>query len=181
MYIWGFDLGTTSIGFAVVDYDPARAIGRIHRLGVRIFPEGVTEDKKEPRNKTRRAKRLMRRGIRRRKLRRRLLAEALLVAGLLPPHGSPEWQAAMAADTYALRRDGLSRRLEPYEVGRALYLWPNAADLPDVGRRSKRAMTETRLSRARTQRNCKGRCEARHSAPSSRSSRKSAAAITRAA
>ena len=24
MRIWGFDLGTTSIGFAVVDYDPAR-------------------------------------------------------------------------------------------------------------------------------------------------------------
>ena len=32
MYIWGFDLGTTSIGFAVLEYDP-RGAGRIHQLG----------------------------------------------------------------------------------------------------------------------------------------------------
>lgn len=121
MRVWGFDLGTTSIGFAVVEHDPARETGRIHRLGVRIFPEGVTEDKKEPRNKTRRAKRLMRRGIRRRKLRRRLLNETLAEAGLLPRFGTAAWTAAMAGDPYALRRDGLTRRLEPHELGRAFY------------------------------------------------------------
>ena len=41
--IFGFDLGTTSVGFAVIDVDSLldpRA-GRIERLGVRIFPEGV--------------------------------------------------------------------------------------------------------------------------------------------
>jgi len=90
MRIWGFDLGTTSIGFAVIDHDPAREVGQIHRLGVRIFPEGVTEDKKEPRNKTRREKRLMRRGIRRRKLRRRLLNEELTKSGFLPAYGTPD-------------------------------------------------------------------------------------------
>src|SRR5689334_16000768 len=121
MNIWGFDLGTTSIGFAVLDYDLARGYGRIHRLGVRIFPEGVTEDKKEPRNKTRRAKRLMRRGIRRRKLRRRLLAKALLDAGMLPSYGTGEWHAAMTGDPYTLRRDGLHLPLRPQELGRALY------------------------------------------------------------
>jgi CRISPR-associated endonuclease Csn1 len=120
MRIWGFDLGTTSIGFAVVDHDPALLMGRIQRLGVRIFPEGTTEDK-EPRNKTRRAKRLMRRGIRRRKLRRRLLNEALANAGLLPHYATATWDAVMAADPYALRRHGLTKRLEPYEVGRSLY------------------------------------------------------------
>ena len=121
MRIWGFDLGTTSIGFAVLDHDPAREEGRIHRLGVRIFPEGVTEDKKEPRNKTRRAKRLMRRGIRRRKLRRRLLAEALTTADLLPRYGTSEWDAVMANDPYQLRRAGLEGPLQPSELGRALY------------------------------------------------------------
>jgi CRISPR-associated endonuclease Csn1 len=121
MRIWGFDLGTTSIGFAVVDHDPTRSEGRIERLGVRIFPEGVTEDKKEPRNKTRRTKRLMRRGIRRRKLRRRLLNETLAAAGLIPRYGTQEWDAAMAAEPYSLRRDGLSRALSPHELGRALY------------------------------------------------------------
>jgi CRISPR-associated endonuclease Csn1 len=121
MRIWGFDLGTTSVGFAVIEHDPARQTGRIERLGVRIFPEGVTEDKKEPRNKTRREKRLMRRGIRRRKLRRRLLNEALATAGLLPKFGTPEWHAAVAADPYSLRQQGLQRALLPFEFGRALY------------------------------------------------------------
>ena len=121
MRIWGIDLGTTSIGFAVIDHQPERQASGIQRLGVRIFPEGVTEDKKEPRNKTRREKRLMRRGIRRRKLRRRLLNEALSDAGLLPRYGSPEWRIAVAHDPYSLRREGLTRPLLPHELGRAIY------------------------------------------------------------
>jgi hypothetical protein len=121
MRIWGIDLGTTSIGFAVVDHDPIHSTGNIHRLGVRIFPEGVTEEKKEPRNKQRRTKRLMRRGIRRRKLRRRLLNEALAASGLLPRYGTAEWNTVAALDPYALRRDGLTRALLPHELGRALY------------------------------------------------------------
>src|SRR4029079_12575391 len=121
MRIWGIDLGTTSIGFAVIEHDPTRKTNHIERLGVRIFPEGLTEDKKEPRNKTRRAKRLLRRGNRRRKLRRRLLNEALANAGLLPRYGTPEWDTVMAADPYAYRRGGLAQPLEPYALGRALY------------------------------------------------------------
>lgn len=121
MRIWGIDLGTTSIGFAVIDHDPAHSTGQIHRLGVRIFPEGVTEDKKESRNKTRRTKRLMRRGVRRRKLRRRLLNETLASSGLLPAYGTAEWNATVALDPYALRRDGLTRTLLPHELGRAIY------------------------------------------------------------
>jgi CRISPR-associated endonuclease Csn1 len=77
MRIWGFDLGTTSVGFAVIEHDPFRRTGHIERLGVRIFSEGVTEDKREPRNKMRRTKRLMRRTLRRRKLRRRPLTRHL--------------------------------------------------------------------------------------------------------
>lgn len=121
MRIWGFDLGTTSIGFSVVDYQQAQDQGNIRGLGARIFPEGVTEDKKEPRNKIRRTKRLMRRGVRRRKLRRRLLNETLASVGLLPRFGTTDWNAAVAVDPYALRRDGLMRPLLPQELGRALY------------------------------------------------------------
>jgi CRISPR-associated endonuclease Csn1 len=121
MRIWGIDLGTTSIGFAVIDHQPTPQAGSILRLGVRIFPEGVTEDKKEPRNKIRREKRLMRRGVRRRKLRRRLLNEALASAGLLPRFGTPEWDIAVADEPYALRRDGLTRQLAAHELGRAIY------------------------------------------------------------
>ncbi len=37
--IFGLDIGTTSIGYAVIDHDTDRAAGTILRLGVRIFPE----------------------------------------------------------------------------------------------------------------------------------------------
>ena len=68
--IWGLDLGTTSIGFAIVEQDAQTQNGEIKKMGVRIFPEGVTEKELEPRNRRRREKRLMRRQLRRRKIRR---------------------------------------------------------------------------------------------------------------
>ena len=40
--IWGLDLGTTSIGFAVVDHDSQEQSGQIIKMGVRIFQKGVT-------------------------------------------------------------------------------------------------------------------------------------------
>ena len=43
--IWSFDLGTTSIGFAVVDHESQEQSGQIIKMGVWIFPEGVTEKK----------------------------------------------------------------------------------------------------------------------------------------
>ena len=42
--IFGLDIGTTSIGFAVIDHDTERQSGRILRLGVRIFPEARDKD-----------------------------------------------------------------------------------------------------------------------------------------
>jgi CRISPR-associated endonuclease Csn1 len=121
VHIWGFDIGTTSVGFAVIHHDAAKETGRIERLGVRIFPEGVTEDKKEPRNAQRRQKRLMRRQLRRRRLRRRLLNEALANAGLLPKYGTGEWRGLMNSDPYALRAKALGEPLSQFEIGRALY------------------------------------------------------------
>lgn len=120
MRIFGFDIGTTSIGSAVIDYDRQQGRGEILRLGVRIFPEARDADG-TPLNQTRRIKRLMRRQLRRRRLRRRALNEALLAAGLLPAYGTSDWQAVIGRDPVALRARGLSERLEPHEVGRALY------------------------------------------------------------
>ena len=54
--IWGFDIGTTSVGFAVVHLDEEHDAGTIAHEGVRIFPEGRTEDKLEPRNQARHAR-----------------------------------------------------------------------------------------------------------------------------
>jgi len=118
--IFGFDIGTASIGSAVIDYDPARGAGDILWLAVRIFPEARDPDG-TPLNQTRRTKRLIRRQFRRRRQRRRALNEALFDASLLPAYGSTEWQAVMKMEPLALRSRGLSERLEPHELGRALY------------------------------------------------------------
>ncbi len=118
--IFGLDIGTTSVGFAVIDHDPERKTGTIHRLGVRIFPEARDPDG-TPLNQQRRQKRMARRQLRRRRLRRRALNELLNASGLLPAFGSDEWHLVMATDPYDLRRRGLSEALSPYEFGRALY------------------------------------------------------------
>ena len=119
--IWGFDMGTTSIGFAVVDHDPDENTGQIKKLGVRIFPEGVTEKELEPRNRRRREKRLMRRQLRRRKLRRVELTKRMAEVGLLPKFESEEWKELMNTDPYQIRSDAFERKLDEHEVGRALY------------------------------------------------------------
>lgn len=118
--IFGFDIGTTSIGFAVIDHEPKKKTGTILRLGVRIFPE-ARDPKGTPLNQQRRQKRMVRRQLRRRRARRRLLNETLKEAGLLPAFDSPEWVEVMAKDPYDLRRRGLSEKLEDYELGRAFY------------------------------------------------------------
>lgn len=133
--IFGFDIGTTSIGWAVIDYDKDREVGEIVRkdgvpgMGVRIFPE-ARDEKGTPLNQQRRQKRMMRRQLRRRKDRRRLLNELLSQASLLPKftsaprergHSKSEWEKVMALDAYALRARGLFEKLDPHEFGRALY------------------------------------------------------------
>jgi CRISPR-associated endonuclease Csn1 len=118
--IFGFDIGTTSIGFAVVDHEPARERGEILRLGVRIFPEARDPDGM-PLNQTRRQKRMMRRQLRRRRERRRALNEALFAAGLLPAYGTDGWREVMKVEPVALRVRGLFEPLDPCELGRALY------------------------------------------------------------
>ncbi|MGC8478212.1 MAG: type II CRISPR RNA-guided endonuclease Cas9, partial [Acetobacteraceae bacterium] len=118
--IFGLDLGTTSIGSAVIEHDPAAATGVIHHLGVRIFPEARDPDGK-PLNQARREKRMLRRQLRRRRIRRRLLNEALARQGLLPAFGTPDWRVLMRSDPVELRVRGLNEPLSPYELGRALY------------------------------------------------------------
>lgn len=118
--IFGFDIGTTSIGFAVIDHNPDQSTGNILRLGVRIFPE-ARDPKGMPLNQQRRQKRMARRQLRRRRMRRKALNEALHQAGLLPAYGSLYWPIVMGADPYDLRKRGLDEGLSAYEFGRAIY------------------------------------------------------------
>lgn len=133
--VFGFDIGTTSIGFAVIDHDVDLATGKILRLGVRIFPE-ARDPKGVPLNQERRQARLRRRQLRRRRERRRQLSDQLHQAGLLPARGSPDWNKVMKCDPYDLRKRAFDRALDKcgcssavaeedplcmHEIGRAIY------------------------------------------------------------
>ena len=121
--VFGFDIGTTSIGSAVVRMDAAAGTGEILHLGVRIFPEARDPDG-IPLNQERRKRRMMRRQLRRRKSRRRDLNMLLAEAGLLPPFSKDKaspWAATMASDPWVLRTRAVSEPLTPHELGRALY------------------------------------------------------------
>jgi CRISPR-associated endonuclease Csn1 len=121
--IYGFDIGTTSIGWAVIEYDAIQCLGRILGMGARIFPE-ARDPKGTPLNQNRRQKRLVRRQIRRRKQRRRALNELLAQNGLLPPFSKDKnsaWAKVMALSPLPLRKKGLTKQLAPHELGRALY------------------------------------------------------------
>ena len=118
--IFGFDIGTTSIGWSVIEYGPPHVVDKIRALGVRIFPE-ARDPEGTPLNQNRRQKRMVRRQLRRRRTRRRALNEALTQAGLLPKFGTGAWQSVMNDEPTHLRKKGLNEILTPFQVGRALY------------------------------------------------------------
>ena len=118
--VFGLGIGTTSVGFVVIDHESEAATRKIHRLGVRIFPE-ARDPKGVPLNQERRQARLRRRQLRRRRERRRLLGDPLCAAGLLPSRNSPDWDRAMKRDPYDLRRRAFEgETLFPHEFGRAM-------------------------------------------------------------
>jgi CRISPR-associated endonuclease Csn1 len=128
--IWGFDLGVTSVGWAVIRWDEAAAQGEIVRMGVRVFPE-TREAKKpgevgDPLNAARRSKRLARRMLRRKRWRRVHLRHTLVSAGLLPKDAEPgkhrnACPPPAGFDPYAVRVRGLTEALPPHDLGWALF------------------------------------------------------------
>lgn len=120
----GLDLGTNSIGWALVRDDGDGAGGAMEGCGVRIFEEAVDAKTGAPKNQARRGARLARRVSQRRARRRALLRKHLVNAGLLPVEladGSGlERRLNELGDPYALRKRALDERLEPHEVGRVL-------------------------------------------------------------
>ena len=147
-YTLGLDLGSASIGWAIVHADE-----RIVDCGVRIFDPGVNLEEftkgieGSSNNTNRRTARLHRRQLRRRAARQRDLFILLQEHGLLPPvsprpgglerHGILErldanlrsrWRKRLEEAgipeqslIYLLRRSALAGRLEAEELGRVLY------------------------------------------------------------
>jgi len=146
-YVLGLDIGTTSVGWAAVAMHGTQADGLLG-TGVRIFEAGMEGDigsgRGESRNAKRRQARLQRRQIDRRARRMKKLFHILQGSGLLPagkqrdvlpvldqqilsrysanlPDSKKARDRLSHILPYWLRARALDHRLEPYELGRALY------------------------------------------------------------
>ena len=145
MKILGLDLGTNSIGWAVVESENKEIID----TGVRIFPEGVVAktigmgDKEQSKNATRRDKRQMRRQFYRKRLRKIKLLEVLIEQQMCPLSieelkrwknwdrkektegkifpNSPLFVEWLRLNPYNLRERVLKEKLTLNELGRIFY------------------------------------------------------------
>lgn len=120
----GLDLGTNSIGWALVRQGDPLRIDALEGCGVRIFEPSVEDGwEHTPKNKGRRDARGARRTIQRAANRRKQLRKQLVEAGLLPDLANakqPEKALDEIGDPYDLRKRALDERLEPHQVGRVL-------------------------------------------------------------
>lgn len=119
-YRLGLDLGTNSIGWAMIQLDPEGAPKKILKAGARIFSDG-----RDPKDKTSlaTARRIARSARRRRdrylKRRARLL-KVLIKLGLMPADESRRL-TLRTLNPYFLRARAATDAVSPYELGRALF------------------------------------------------------------
>lgn len=120
----GLDLGTNSIGWALIKFDDNQQPQQLVACGSRIFQEAVEAKTGTPKNHARRAARAARKLVARRKQRRTKLLNLLVRHGLLP-QDETERNALLldnqANNPYQLRKRGLDEKLDPFAFGRALY------------------------------------------------------------
>ncbi len=143
----GIDLGSSSIGWAVLNLDPGGQPNGVLAMGVRRFEAGVAGDIENGRDESKAIKRRLKRGPRRQHWRRQWrmknLFVQLCVAGLLPPtsdhsHDSrhqmileldgtlrAEFPVKTHADEhllpYRIRALALKQKVSKFAFGRALY------------------------------------------------------------
>lgn len=116
----GLDLGTNSIGWALVGHGDDGTPNQILRLGVRVFQEAVEAKTRAPKNHERRAARGARKVLARRKMRRETLKGLLVANGMLPDSELDVFEL-FKNDAYELRAKGLDDELSLLEFGRVLY------------------------------------------------------------
>lgn len=123
-YIMGLDLGTNSIGWALLSLDGDGKPAGYLDGGVRIFPRAVEDKTPTPKNAKRRGKRLARRLIERRARRRQRLENFLIKKDLLPEAVRDSAQREKVLNTlgdpYQLRAKALDDDLAKHELGRIL-------------------------------------------------------------
>lgn len=123
-FILGIDMGTNSIGWALIEHNENKEPAGLIACGSRIFQEAVDAKTRTPKNKARRDARSARKLIRRRKMRRDKVLNLLLRNNLIP-QDADERQKLFADnklfDPYQLRKQALDNKLMPYKLGRVLY------------------------------------------------------------
>lgn len=112
----GIDIGTNSIGWALVDTAHQQVIA----LGSHIYSDGRDPTSKRSLAEKRTAARSMRRRRDRYLRRRSVLLEALIQFGMMPADAD-EARLVAARDPYDLRLRALDHALTPHEIGRALF------------------------------------------------------------
>lgn len=120
----GLDLGTNSIGWALIEHDSDGEPCGLAVCGVRIFQDTVEAKTGIPKNQSRRAARAARRLIARRRRRKDKLLNLLVHGGLLPQN--MEERQILLTDNktyepYQLRKRAIDEKLQPFEFGRAIY------------------------------------------------------------
>lgn len=122
--IFGFDLGTNSIGWAVLEEDASGTPLALIDMGSRIFLKAVEDKTPTPKNLKRRMARLARRVTQRRARRRSRLQNYLISLGLLPPEvrdiSKRESVLNELGDPYLLRAKALDFQLTSFELGRVI-------------------------------------------------------------
>lgn len=132
--VLGLDLGVTSVGWALLRMqcdehgkptrnDDGQITAEIVDCGVRIFPTTTEAKTNEPKNRARRMNRGQRRLVRRKAMRRDDLRSLLCENGLLPTIDAAKSEHIFTTlgDPYELRVRALNEKLEPFQIGRALY------------------------------------------------------------
>ncbi len=115
----GLDLGTNSIGWALLRVEDGKPAGII-KMGSRIFPDGRNPKDKSSLAVARRLARQQRRRRDRYLKRQKRLMKTLIERGLMPADENNR-KALESLDPYELRAKGLDHPLAPHELGRALF------------------------------------------------------------
>ena len=116
--ILGLDLGTNSIGWALIDEKASSIIN----TGVKIFPEGINRNggREESKNSARREARASRRMGARKKARLKKLTYIMQNNGLMPIDKN-DLSNFFDLDPYASRSNAGHKKVDLFKIGRALY------------------------------------------------------------
>lgn len=118
-YRLGIDLGSTSLGWCMLELNEKDEPCGIINMGVRIFPDGRDAKTKEPLSVSRRSYRSQRRNLDRYLYRLRALIKYLMENGFLPEEEQKRTEI-FKLNPYLLRSKALDEKLSPAEFARAL-------------------------------------------------------------